>query len=158
MLSHHDEHASENGDPAKHDKDFFAARHSCVAAISSNERTPATCHADRFRSYYPRVWTLPIVAEEADFGGAVRSRFGRCGLESSIQHRSDTARARGQAKSQDRQSHIVSDSLGAGSFMIRDRGQQARVLRCIEIPQVSDPSGRFLRVAEDWQGEAALLF
>ena len=23
MLSHHDEHASENGDPAKHGKDFF---------------------------------------------------------------------------------------------------------------------------------------
>jgi DNA-binding NarL/FixJ family response regulator len=39
------------------------------------------------------VWALPIVAEKADSGGTVCSRFGQCGLESSIQHRSNTGRA-----------------------------------------------------------------
>jgi hypothetical protein len=41
---------------------------------------------------------------------------------------------------------------------VRNGGYETRVPGCVEISQLPDPCGRFLRVADNGQGKAALLF
>jgi hypothetical protein len=66
---------------------------------------------------------------------------------------------------------IVPDALGARSVVgegfhwrceddqrkVGNSGHEARIPRCLEIPEMPDSRRRFLRVAEDRESEAAVL-
>jgi putative SOS response-associated peptidase YedK len=75
------------------------------------------------------VWALPTVAAQADSGGTVRSHFGRYGLESSLQHRSDTVRARRQAKSQERRA--ANYLKFAGDWFLHERKDSSKAAAMI---------------------------
>src|SRR5690348_16257163 len=106
---------------------------------------------------------LSSVAQKADRRGVLRQHLRRSRVGTSVQHRPYSVCANYSPESERTPPRIVASPLGTRSIMgqgffcrcqddqrkIRNGGLEARILRCVEISQVPDSRGRFLRVAEE---------
>jgi len=105
-------------------------------------REPTGTHSGLFSLILFACVALQIVTEEADSGGAVRGRFGRRGLESPVQHRSDLVRVRHEETS--------TSQIGVARCASQQHGGRMLVAisRCIQPFEGGDeamPRGRSSR-------------